>query len=127
MKKFLFLATVLLMNVEAMAQVGTVNLKTSESLEVNCENSLPVLVGKVVSCEVICKIQVIETYHEIEACDQTCWKERELFQTDVVVTRFPQNDILFHNINLEGGSNEKALASAKNIANLACTKIEYIH
>ncbi|MDO9180779.1 MAG: hypothetical protein Q7U04_00155 [Bacteriovorax sp.] len=121
---FLCSFALLIINNIANAQMPTLDLAAKKSVKINCEDSIPVLAGEIVTCETVCKIKIVETYHNEESCDQTCWPESQLTRSELTVTRFPQNQIIFNHLEIAKGISNTTMAEANKIAGQVCTKIE---
>lgn len=120
----LLLSALFSISLSVQAEVRALNLATRESVIINCQDSMPVLKGSVVSCEIPCQIDVVKKYNEIEVCDQSCWHESEYLETEVTVTQRPLNKIIFQHSIKSPLEVEQTLAEAKALALNFCTNIQ---
>ena len=127
MKLVLFnLSMILLFINVSSAAVTTFDLDSLETVNIKCRDSVPFLKGSMLRCEVLCKVQIIQTYKLEEDCDQTCWSVNTLSKTEVTVTKFPSNEILFSHIEMGAASGQKDVDTAMEIADQACSRIDTI-
>ena len=124
MIRSILLLSALSISLSVKAEVRALNLVTRESVIINCQDSMPVLKGNIVSCEILCQIDVVKKYNEVEVCDQSCWHESEYLETEVTVTQRPLNKIIFQHSMKSSLEVEQTLAEAKLQAQKICTKVQ---
>lgn len=120
--RVVFLIMLLGVSLKAQSEMSALEMKLGNAVRIQCEDSLPLLSGNVLTCEVICETEVVKTWEEVQVCDQSCWTEKHLKSIDVTVKKQPGKKVIFSASATESdldGILEKALVAAGG----SCTKL----